>query len=508
MGIPITICIPLYNGIELLEETLKSIQSQTYTNWICRIGVNGHGPTGGEVFQKAQTILHSLSDARFLLVNLPDAKGTGPTKTELSKMAQSEWVAHCDADDIWLPQKLEVQVKVLEQAGGQIDVLGTWCQYFRDGQIVGQPSLPAEWIFSPIFASMNPMIQSSIVIRKELSVYTDEWLDDYDCYARLSVEGKKFYNIPHPFILHRLHEKSFFNTSKKQDPQAIQNEVFEKVPGEDAVTVVTAFYPMSSKFPVNRYLSWAKLFLEQTPCCLVVYTEAEYAPKFAEMRRHFSPSRTRIMILDRKDWMANHKWGTDMWEKQHAIDPEANHHSPDLYKIWYEKKEFVLRTIRDNPFGHEKFMWCDIGAVRHPFLLSGMNLFPLASRIPDDKMLFVQISPFTHEELTQKQPSRILHDRIVGGLQAGSVSAWVQWSADVDAMMRKYLDLGWFVGKDQTVYMSTILSQKEKYQILVAPEAMNPVFKWFAMLWYLGCTSEQWQSICDGRPWCQVPHHY
>ena len=38
----VTVVIPLYNGIEFLEECLDSVKTQIFSKWICIIGVNGH----------------------------------------------------------------------------------------------------------------------------------------------------------------------------------------------------------------------------------------------------------------------------------------------------------------------------------------------------------------------------------------------------------------------------------------------------------------------------------
>ena len=46
---PVTVLVPLYNGIEFLEECLTSVKGQFFTDWTCIIGVNGHGDDGGDV---------------------------------------------------------------------------------------------------------------------------------------------------------------------------------------------------------------------------------------------------------------------------------------------------------------------------------------------------------------------------------------------------------------------------------------------------------------------------
>ena len=58
----ITVVVPLYNGIEFLEECLTSVRAQIFQDWICIIGVNGHGPGGGPVMTQAISVVGELQD--------------------------------------------------------------------------------------------------------------------------------------------------------------------------------------------------------------------------------------------------------------------------------------------------------------------------------------------------------------------------------------------------------------------------------------------------------------
>jgi glycosyltransferase involved in cell wall biosynthesis len=49
----ISILIPIYNGIEFIDDSVSSVLSQTYDNWELLLGVNGH-PENSDVFQKAK----------------------------------------------------------------------------------------------------------------------------------------------------------------------------------------------------------------------------------------------------------------------------------------------------------------------------------------------------------------------------------------------------------------------------------------------------------------------
>ena len=216
----ITVLIPLYNGIEYLQEAVMSVHLQIYTNWTCIVGVNGHGETGGEVFQHANAIVSSLKDSRFSVINLPDVRGAPDAINALVARSTTPWVAHLDADDNWHPMKLHCQVNTL-QINPIIDVIGTYCEYF--GNFKGGPSIPGGFVPPDVFLRMNPMIHSSILIKRELAHYTNEFVTyDYDCWFRNLIQNKIFYNVPLQITFHRIHETSHFNASGQQKPELVR----------------------------------------------------------------------------------------------------------------------------------------------------------------------------------------------------------------------------------------------------------------------------------------------
>ncbi len=51
----ISILIPIYNGIEFIDDSVQSVLNQTYTNWELIIGINGH-PENSDVYKKAKNM--------------------------------------------------------------------------------------------------------------------------------------------------------------------------------------------------------------------------------------------------------------------------------------------------------------------------------------------------------------------------------------------------------------------------------------------------------------------
>jgi hypothetical protein len=232
----ITIVIPLYNGVEFLEEALQSVKRQTYTDWTGLIGVNGHGQTGEPVLSKATEIVYNLGLAsRFTVINLPDVRGAANAINHMVGMSTTPYIAHLDADDLWLSKKLEYQMSVYEQ-DQSIGIVGAMCRYFGDSNEF--KILPPGLLTIDDFTTFNPLIHSSILIRRERAVYSDEFVAyDYDCWVRNVKNGTVIFNINNILVLHRIHSKSYYNTSGKQDPELIKKKYGLVTPPEALVKV-------------------------------------------------------------------------------------------------------------------------------------------------------------------------------------------------------------------------------------------------------------------------------
>ncbi len=221
----ISVIVPLYNGIEFLEEALLSVKAQIYTDWECLVGVNGHGPDGGEVFRRATALVSSLADPRFRVVNLPEVRGAPAAIEALIGLAAGEWIAHLDADDKWHPMKLHCQMKSIVEFPN-ITFCGTWCSYFGDWQ--GGPHIVGGFVRQEEFRKMNPMVHSSMLFAKRnRQPFTEEFVTyDYDCWIRNLLAGNVFYNVPLVLTEHRVYSGSHFNASGLQKPELVRAKYF------------------------------------------------------------------------------------------------------------------------------------------------------------------------------------------------------------------------------------------------------------------------------------------
>jgi glycosyltransferase involved in cell wall biosynthesis len=154
----ISILIPIYNGIEFIEESVSSVLNQTYDKWELLIGINGH-PQDSEVYKVAKEYEKKSDKVR--VFDFYTIRGKSNTLNEMIKYCNYNYVAILDVDDIWHPQKLEVQSYQLDN----YDVIGSNCIWFGDRPGI-VPQIPIGDISDYDFSLVNPIINSSSIIKK------------------------------------------------------------------------------------------------------------------------------------------------------------------------------------------------------------------------------------------------------------------------------------------------------------------------------------------------------
>lgn len=108
----VSIITPSWNCGEFLEETIKSIQAQTYTNW--ELLFQDDCSTDDT---KERVLRLAAEDERIKYECNPQNSGAAITRNNALRRAKGKWIAFLDSDDLWLPEKLEKQVRFMEENG-------------------------------------------------------------------------------------------------------------------------------------------------------------------------------------------------------------------------------------------------------------------------------------------------------------------------------------------------------------------------------------------------------
>ncbi|GBU25057.1 glucosyltransferase [Fibrobacteria bacterium R8-3-H12] len=105
----ISVVIPMYNRKSTIDYCLNSVLNQTYKN--LEIILVDDCSTDGTV----EHIRNTYKDKRIHIIQLEKNGGAQRARNEGIKNATGEWIAFLDSDDEWLSQKIDDQVKILEE---------------------------------------------------------------------------------------------------------------------------------------------------------------------------------------------------------------------------------------------------------------------------------------------------------------------------------------------------------------------------------------------------------
>lgn len=105
----VSIITPSYNCAAYIGETIESIQAQTYDNWELLITDDCSTDNSRDVIQE-----YVDKDPRIKLFKLDENSGAGVARNNSINAAEGQYIAFCDSDDRWYPEKLSKQVAFMQ----------------------------------------------------------------------------------------------------------------------------------------------------------------------------------------------------------------------------------------------------------------------------------------------------------------------------------------------------------------------------------------------------------
>jgi glycosyltransferase involved in cell wall biosynthesis len=225
-----TFLVPAYNAMPHIVETVKSIQSQTESNFFAII-INDGSTDGTEDF------LHQLCDERFTVIHRPNS-GYVDALNFGAEQVQTKYIARLDADDISLPERLSKQLHFLE-IHADVAVVGS-----RNGYIAGKrqqfrvglgsyaicPSYAPPMARPPLW---NPSEDGQTITHSTATIRTDAFrsvggyrplapAEDLDLWLRLHDVGYKLACLDEILALYRVGSTSVSSLSYNRQIQTIR----------------------------------------------------------------------------------------------------------------------------------------------------------------------------------------------------------------------------------------------------------------------------------------------
>ena len=105
----VSIITPTFNAEKYVRATLQSVVDQSYQNWEMILVDDASTDQTVKIIED-----FAQKDNRIKLFKLDRNSGNGFARNVALEKATGKYIAYLDADDIWLPQKLEKQIKFLK----------------------------------------------------------------------------------------------------------------------------------------------------------------------------------------------------------------------------------------------------------------------------------------------------------------------------------------------------------------------------------------------------------
>jgi len=106
----VSVIMPTYNTGRFLSDSIDCVLNQTYTNLELLITDDGSTDNTREIMES-----YKAKDPRVKVFYLQGNQGAGPARNKCIKEAQGRYIAFCDSDDRWMPDKLEKQIRFMEE---------------------------------------------------------------------------------------------------------------------------------------------------------------------------------------------------------------------------------------------------------------------------------------------------------------------------------------------------------------------------------------------------------
>lgn len=106
----VSIIMPAYNCEEFIEDSIHSIQNQTYKNWELWIVDDYSTDYTTKKVNKLKE-----KDSRINLIELEKNQGAAVARNTAIEQAQGEYLAFLDSDDLWKKDKLTLQINYMEE---------------------------------------------------------------------------------------------------------------------------------------------------------------------------------------------------------------------------------------------------------------------------------------------------------------------------------------------------------------------------------------------------------
>ena len=242
----ISIITPAYNAEKYIAQTIDSVLSQTYPNWELII------VDDGSTDNTASVVKPYLKDIRVKYFYQNNGK-QGKARNLAIKNSKGIYLAFLDADDLWAPEKLELQMHIMQK--NNFDVVFSQGWFFNDNINTDHKDFNAPIGLQDIdifFSSMlvqNLVPILSVLVKKKCVVDVGGFnenpkiqnAEDYQLWLRLADKKYIFYCMQERLFFYRVHPNqstSDFSATIIPKIWVLDSVVFKSISQKDKMKIM------------------------------------------------------------------------------------------------------------------------------------------------------------------------------------------------------------------------------------------------------------------------------
>jgi glycosyltransferase involved in cell wall biosynthesis len=203
----ISAIIPVFNGEKFLEEAVESIRRQAYQPIEIIIVDDGSTDGTARLVQEIQPAIRYIYQ---------DNRGPAAARNRGLKEAHGEIIAFLDADDLWPPNKLRLQLSQLQANPKTEVILGQvqWVRLADEMQGIREDHYEEKFYASNLGSAL---FRRSVFER--IGIFDPElrYSEDVDWFARAREQGVNMFLIPEVTLYYRKHSANMTRNKNAQD---------------------------------------------------------------------------------------------------------------------------------------------------------------------------------------------------------------------------------------------------------------------------------------------------
>ena len=281
----VSVVMASYNHEKYVAETIESVLSQTYQDW--EFIITDDGSRDGTV-----DVMKRFDDRRIKLSCFSQNQGACAAINNCIQEAKGEYIAVINSDDAWMPEKLEKQVKFLDEHPEKGAIFGYAQIIDEEGkkiteenhfysQVFIQPNRTRfEWL-RHFFFNGNCLCHPSILIRKhcydDIGLYDERFalLPDFDFWIRLCIKYEIFI-MPESLVKFRIRLQEANASGNKPETQMRHHLEFSQILknyiSPDTLNIFLDIFPVSARIEgIESRLNIKDIEVELAPFIIAMF---------------------------------------------------------------------------------------------------------------------------------------------------------------------------------------------------------------------------------------------